>query len=253
MSLRLAHIRLIIVLSLLFMLFVGYKEYMYNRASAIVPLANVSNYNVYGIDISAHNGEIDFATAKADNLDFVLIKASEGATFRDAKFNDNYENASKAGFKVGAYHFFRYDVTGRQQAENFLDAVKGKDLSLPLAIDVENSGNPWVFFKSPASRELRNMIDHLKARHYPVIVYTNKSTHKDLISGRFHDCPLWLCTFSKPDTTYQWTIWQYSHVGQISGIPGDVDLNVFCGDSSEWDTFVSRTRYEFSEAAKIRQ
>lgn len=78
------------------------------------PLENiVSRYEVRGIDISAHNGPIDFERIRNEGIDFVFMKASEGSGFKDVAFFDNYRNARKAGLKVGAYHFFRFDEIGR--------------------------------------------------------------------------------------------------------------------------------------------
>ena len=53
------------------------------------------------------------------------------------------------------------------------------------------------------------------------------------IKGNFDDYPLWLCAFSKPEGI-DWTIWQYSHWGEVDGIKGDVDLNIFYGNSEQW-------------------
>ncbi|MDE6309419.1 MAG: hypothetical protein K2L81_04415, partial [Muribaculaceae bacterium] len=80
------------------------------------------NLPVNGIDISSHNGKIDFEAVRADSIDFVIIKATEGSTFKDPAFHTNHTNALKAGLKVGAYHFFRFETNGQQQALNLIKA-----------------------------------------------------------------------------------------------------------------------------------
>ena len=64
-------------------------------------------FPVAGIDVSKHNGNIDFEQVRDDDYQFVFIKASEGKTYRDEAFERNYQGAREAGLKVGAYHFFR--------------------------------------------------------------------------------------------------------------------------------------------------
>lgn len=83
-------------------------------------------YPVRGIDISSHNGDIDFGALKQAGIDFVLIKASEGSSFKDPRFYTNIARARKAGLKVSAYHFFRFDATGYMQALNFLHSLRGR-------------------------------------------------------------------------------------------------------------------------------
>ncbi|MCH8331531.1 MAG: lysozyme, partial [Bacteroidetes bacterium] len=72
-------------------------------------------FPVRGIDISHHQGEIDWGQI-TEPLDFVFIKATEGQNFNDTRFKDNWGNARKHGYKVGAYHFYRFCKTGIEQA-----------------------------------------------------------------------------------------------------------------------------------------
>ena len=87
---------------------------------------DLQQYPISGIDVSAHNGDIDFIKIAQSGIDFVFIKATEGATFKDSRFHDNYNNARKARLKVGAYHFFRFNIDGKLQALNILNSIKGK-------------------------------------------------------------------------------------------------------------------------------
>ena len=83
-------------------------------------------YPVAGIDVSKHNGDIDFNQVRDDDYQFVYIKASEGMTYKDDAFDRNYRAARSAGLKVGAYHFFRKNRTGQEQADNLIGVIKGK-------------------------------------------------------------------------------------------------------------------------------
>lgn len=197
-------------------------------------------YPMMGIDISAHNGDVDFSKVAADGVDFVFLKASEGNTFRDPKFQTNHSGAREAGMKVGAYHFFRFDCDGYEQGRNFLEAVGDLQLDLPLAIDIEESGNPSGFSTEEIVSTLRGMIIALEGSGHKVIIYTNKNGYTRFISDRFDDMPVWLCSFTNPPIAgREWLIWQHSHQSHVDGIDGEVDLNTFNGDSCSWEQWLN--------------
>ena len=98
-------------------------------------------YPVAGIDVSKHNGEIDFEKVADDDYQFVFIKASEGKTYQDEAFERNYQGARDAGLKVGAYHFFRKNRTGEEQAANLLNVVKGKEITKEGVVIADSNGS----------------------------------------------------------------------------------------------------------------
>ncbi|MGM9804264.1 MAG: glycoside hydrolase family 25 protein [Muribaculaceae bacterium] len=193
-------------------------------------------YPVIGIDISKHNGKINFAKLAADSLSFVFIKATEGNDYVDPTFERNYMQAKEVGLKVGAYHFFRMSKDGTVQAYNFLKTVKGKEIDLPLVIDVEEWGNDLLINRDDAVNRLCTMVQCIKSHNYKVMIYTNKDGYKKYIAERLSNELLWICTFQQPQdvTKYNWTILQYSHWGEVDGINGEVDLDVFNGDRNAW-------------------
>lgn len=186
--------------------------------------ADISGYTTHGIDLSSHNGDVNFDKVKASGIGFALLKASEGGDFRDKNFTRNYNAAKASGLAVGTYHFFRFDVDGITQAQNFLSIIGNRQFDFPLVIDIEEHGNPYVFIKSKVVRRLKDMIDYMTIKGYKVMIYTNEHGYHKFIKNRFDKFPLWICTFSLPKM--KWTIWQYSHRGSVPGIEGDVDLNV---------------------------
>ncbi|MEG1916432.1 MAG: GH25 family lysozyme [Muribaculaceae bacterium] len=194
---------------------------------------NKITYPVNGIDVSAHNGNIDFARVAQDSISFVFIKATEGASFKDGKFEKNYIAARDAGLKVGAYHFFRFDINGTLQGMNFVSSIGDKILELPLAIDLEEHGNPETPTLSVIKR-LQEMIDYLAGHGYDIIIYTNNNGYRRFVQSSFADYPLWLCRFTTPQEDVEWQFWQYSHWGEVDGIKGDVDLNIFNGSSYDF-------------------
>ena len=74
---------------------------------------SMEEFPVRGIDISAHNGDIDFALLATERPDFAYVKATEGTDFIDRKFYDNARGMASIGVPAGAYHFFRFDTDGQ--------------------------------------------------------------------------------------------------------------------------------------------
>lgn len=194
-----------------------------------------SEYPVRGIDISAHNGAVNFHAVRASGMEFVLVKATEGNGFKDSRFVDNVREARRAGLKVGAYHFFRFDAPGVTQAINFMHSVRGRKLDLPAVVDFEEWTNPSSVPDDTVAARLDAMLRHLRYNGYNVLIYTNKDGYERFVKGRFGDYPLWLCSFSRIDESEDWLLWQYSHRGEVPGVDGNVDLNVFRGDSAAWN------------------
>lgn len=95
----------------------------------------------YGIDVSRHQGRIDWGRVARDDISFAYIKATEGATFVDSRFAENWSNAEAAGLVRGAYPFFTLCADGEAQARNFLRVVPDDPDALPPAVDLELAGN----------------------------------------------------------------------------------------------------------------
>lgn len=248
MTLKKRHLMLIVGLLLAFAaMAVAAITILNDNVYTATETLNLEGYGVAGIDVSAHNGKIDFAKAGAAGVQFVFVKASEGATFRDSLMRRNLAAAQKAGLKVGVYHFFRFDVDGVRQAHNLLGTVAGLPMNLPLVIDVESHSNPYV----PAdkvTRKVHDMADELTSFGYPVIIYSNKKGFESHIRDEFADCGVWICSFSQPTDNKGWTFWQYSHKGSIPGIDGDVDLDLWHSTADEWLKYVESTEKAISVA-----
>lgn len=207
--------------------------YLWWREAVIVS-PDISQYPVRGIDISAHNGVVDFDKVAAVGMEFVLIKATEGATFKDRNFVANYRKAHNAGLKVGAYHFFRFDVGGYMQALNLMHSIRGRQLDLPVAIDVEEWSNPRDHTTHDILTRLQAMINTLEAHGYKVMLYSNKDGFDKFFSRHFAHYPLWLCSFTGLPEGGNMRVWQFSHVGRVSGVDGKVDVNTFNGSLEDW-------------------
>ncbi|WP_297059302.1 glycoside hydrolase family 25 protein [uncultured Duncaniella sp.] len=207
-------------------------------------VAGFKEYEILGIDVSAHNGDIDFEKVSKGGIEFVIIKATEGGTFKDRMFVDNVRKARKAGLKIGAYHFFRFDTPGYIQGLNFANSIHGRNLDLPAVIDIEEYTNPNLQRTKLVMSRVSEMADYLEKRGYRVMLYTNKKGHARFISGQLATYPLWLCSLGTPPEGIDCDIWQATHHGKVSGIDHEVDINVFTGTRPLWDRFASGIKAE---------
>lgn len=199
------------------------------------------NFSVRGIDVSHHNGEIDFDRVAADGCDFVIVKASDGTDVRSNKLNQFYARARRAGLKVGIYHYFQFRTPPDLQALNFVDAARHRPTDFPLIIDFETDdyNNSKALPTAVVVNRLDSCISLIRERGYSVMLYTNKDCYRRYIDGRFDSVPLWICSLSGGvPVDIPWTLWQYSHRGRVDGISGDVDLDVFVGDSADFAEFI---------------
>ena len=184
-----------------------------------------------GIDVSVHNGDIDWGKVKADGIDFAILRAGYGklAKQKDAKFEDNYKGAKAAGIPVGAY-WYSYATTpdeAKLEAEVCVSILKGKQFEFPIFFDQEEK-TTLDTGKANCSEMIRAFCDVLEANGYWVGLYTSRScltTHiEDDIKKRY---ALWAAEWSdKLRYDGPVGIWQHSEKGKVDGITGNVDLDI---------------------------
>lgn len=198
---------------------------------------SLRDYPIQGIDVSHHQGAIDWARVAAQpNVRFVIMKATEGGDHRDTRFAENWQAARQAGLVRGAYHFFTFCRPGRDQARNVLAVVPKEAGTLPIAIDLEFVGNcPKVPTLDEISAEVTAFVNELKPTfpEEPIFYVTREFFDKYLKGNedRFPVHALWLrSVFEEPrqQGCEDWSIWQFADNGTIDGIEGPVDLNAFC-------------------------
>lgn len=186
-------------------------------------------FPVQGLDVSNHQGKIQWNLVKMAGIDFVYIKATEGGDFVDKSFAYNWRQAKKQGIYTGAYHYFTLCKPGKLQAANFIAVVPKEPHSLPPALDLEYTGNCRVSsYISNFDREVGEFIRIVK-KHYgkEPIIYTTYEFRKKYGLSRYKN-PLWIRDiFRKPGGQIHWSFWQYTNRLKIAGIQGYVDGNVF--------------------------
>ncbi len=194
-------------------------------------------YEIHGIDISHHQGKIDWQELKDRGMidkfpvRFVMIKATEGSTRIDPNFEDNFYQAREYGFTRGAYHFYSVHSSAKPQAAFFIRKVKLENGDLPPVLDVEHKP------KNQTDEEFKQSVLQwldIVEKHYGVkpIIYTYyKFKTRYLSDPVFDDYPYWIAHYYVDSVEYQgkWKFWQHTDVGRLPGIKGNVDFNIYNG------------------------
>ena len=203
---------------------------------------NKKKYPITGIDISNHTGRVNFAKIPKEEIDFIYMKASEGVSLKDKRFERNYmKTLNDSEIPFGFYHFFRFNKDGAEQAEFFLENIRGKKYHLPLVIDVEEWGNPVGVKRAKVVENIGKFIEHVERnKSGRIMIYTNESSYDRYIKGNFDDYDLWICSFrTTPNVNREWTIWQHSHKGKYEWADGWVDINTFNGSQRKWRKYMN--------------
>lgn len=180
-----------------------------------------------GIDVSKHNGNIDWTKVKAAGIDFAIIRAGYGkvASQKDPKFETNYSAAKKAGIHVGAYwySYAKSEADAKKEAEVCLEILKGKQFEYPIYYDIEEKGSLAV-----ANKIARVFCETLEKAGYFVGIYASTSQLLTYFSKEIRDrFNIWVAHWkvSKPSYPSAYGMWQYSDSGKVNGISGNVDLD----------------------------
>lgn len=198
-------------------------------------------FPVRGVDVSRHQGPIDWPALAAGEAQFAYIKATEGGDWVDPRFAENWREAGAAGVPRGAYHYFTLCRPGSEQAAHFIATVPNEADMLPPVVDLEYGGNcPEGSRRLDVDAELSAFLGLIEP-HYgrPAVLYSGWDFYLEHLSGDGRDNPLWLRSLILPPlyNDRPWTIWQYSSFGRSAGVTGPVDWNAFAGTPADFDAF----------------
>ena len=195
-----------------------------------------------GIDVSSHQGKIDWDLVAESGVEFAIIRVgyrgyTVGKIVQDPYFTYNIENATRAGIDVGVYFFSQAvnEEEAMEEAYQTLEWIEGYDVTYPVVFD-------WEYVSDSSSRTYnmtyQEIIDCTKAFNqviqdegYQPMAYSNPNlVNKGFDLSQLQDYPFWLAHYTtgwKPTTfPYYYDMWQYSSSGTVSGIEGKVDLNI---------------------------
>ena len=229
--------------------------------------------NAQGIDVSHHNGNIDFKKVAADGIAFVFIKATQGKSFRSTKFLQFVKDAKAAGLLIGAYHYVD-DSAGsvdaaKAEAQNFYRAIQDAGgigvFDLPPVMDYESNKNSYS--KATITAVAKSFLEEIhKLTGVKPLVYTYPA-----FIGNFtglSSYPLWIARYSNQTPAdasgwTRWDFWQYSDGAaggylprgnrKVDGISGNVDLNEFDGTVAELKAKYSKKNEPVKEDKPVTQ
>ena len=184
-----------------------------------------------GIDVSVHNGNIDWNKVKADDIEFAILRAGFGRLEKqkDEKFEQNYAEAKAAGIPVGAY-WYSYAMSPEEaelEANVFLKVIKGKQFEMPIYFDLEEK-KQFDLGKEKVSAIMRAFLERVESAGYFTGLYGSASplfTHTaDDIKSHY---TIWLAHWvDRTNYSGAYAVWQYSEKGKVDGISGNVDLDI---------------------------
>ncbi len=192
-----------------------------------------------GVDVSSHQGAIDWPAVAADGVDFAIVRAgnrgyTEGALYADERFAENVDGAKAAGLATGVY-FFSQAVTpdeAREEADFVLGLLAGRPLDLPVAFDHEpvsdNAGRANHLTGPELAACARAFCERIEQAGYETLVYGNKRDIARFGGDDLDGRPVWFAEYdvAVPTGQFDFVMWQYTSAGTVAGISTRVDLNI---------------------------
>ena len=235
----------------------AYKEYIkqqqyetdkklgLSQASPVTHAKKFKGYSkIKGIDVSVFQADINWKKVKKAGIDFAIIRVGyrgyvNGALLPDANYATNIEGALKAGVDVGVYVYSQAitEAEAMEEANFAIDLVKDYDINLPIVMDFEYASNSQgltgrLYNADLSIEEATNVCnafcETVEAAGYTGMVYANADlltldVNADEIAS---DYPIWLAHYTNKTTyTGDYSYWQYTSRGSVSGIEGYVDRN----------------------------
>ena len=215
-------------------------DFQYNRHNYLL-LQNVVSFP--GVDVSAHQGEIDWTAVKESGIDFAIIRLGyrgygSGKLVEDEYAKKNLKEAKEAGLRIGAYFFSQATTLDEvyEEIEFMLEILGDYQLDYPIVLDWEVANPTEGRVRNVTRRELTDMLryfcDEMSARGFDPMVYFNWTQASRMIYlNELEDYPFWLALYQDRMTfPYRVEMWQYTSEGKVPGIEGDVDINVYIPD-----------------------
>ena len=197
-----------------------------------------------GIDVSKHQGNIDWTKVAADGVEFAFIRVglrgygTEGKLVEDEYFERNIKGALQAGIKVGVY-FYSQAITDAElleEANLVLEKVKPYNVELPIVYDVEKvsggKGRANALSVEERTRLTALFCQTIQDAGYKPMIYHNMEMGTLMLDlGQLEQYDKWFAYYNDDlYYPYAYKVWQYSEKGAVDGINEEVDLNIWFGD-----------------------
>ena len=190
-----------------------------------------------GIDVSKYQGNIDWGAVAASGINFAIIRvgyrgSSSGALVQDPYFKKNISGATKAGIKVGLYFFTQAvnEAEAVEEASMAMSLASGYKVTYPIFIDTESAsgGRANGLSKSARTAVVKAFCQTVRNGGYKAGVYASKSWYANqLNASALNGYCIWVAQYNSSCTySGKYDMWQYFSKGSVSGIKGNVDMNI---------------------------
>lgn len=185
-----------------------------------------------GIDVSVHQGNIDWAKVKADGIDYAILRCGYGSdmTYQDdGQFRRNASECERLGIPYGVYIYSYANnmAKANSEADHVLRLIKGRKLDYPVYYDLEDANTTGKCSKSLIGDMAEAFCNKIQKAGYKVGIYANLNWFNNyLTDSRFDKWDKWVAQYaSKCTYKGKYTMWQYTDKGTVNGIRGGVDMN----------------------------
>ena len=203
-------------------------------------LTCLTDESILGIDVSSYQGQIDWQQVKDAGVEFVMIRigfrgyGQKGVLCQDTMAQENYLGAKAVGLKVGCY-FFSQAITEAEaveEAEYVMELVADWQMEMPLVYDWECLAADYRTMGVDArllTDCTKAFCDTVEKKGYDSMIYFNPDqSYKDMYLEELVDYGFWLAMYTdQMDYPYKVDMWQYTNQGNVPGITGNVDINLF--------------------------
>jgi GH25 family lysozyme M1 (1,4-beta-N-acetylmuramidase) len=217
-----------------------YDKSKYNNSDGKMKYEDSRHSSRIGIDVSYHQGNIDWKQVKAAGYDFVILRiayrgySQAGRLVQDSKFEEYYDGAKSAGLDVGVYFFAQAvnENEAEEEADFVLNILNGRKLELPVTYDPESILNDTArtdnVTKEQFTKNAVTFCNRINDAGYKPMIYANMLWEAfELDLTKLSDVPVWYADYETlPQTPYNYEYWQYSNEGKVPGVQGNCDLDI---------------------------
>ena len=192
-----------------------------------------------GIDVSSHNGAVDWPAVKTDGIEFAMLRigyrgAQNGILHEDEYIDANMEQAIQNHLRVGVY-FFSSATSSKEideEVDLVLNKIKGYKITMPVVFDMEEfdqGGRIDDLSMEQRTKLALRFCKKIKEAGYTPMIYGNMTwLYQNYDFEKISKYPIWLASYStRCPMEDKFDMWQYSNQGRVNGIEGDVDINIY--------------------------
>lgn len=217
---------------------------------------------IKGIDVSSYQGNPDWSKVSNSGIKFAILRIHQKSG-TDTSFEHNYKGCKSNGILIGGYKY-SYALTPAQaidEAEDVIEVLNGRGLDFPVFYDLEWS-NQRKLGKQAIENIAVSFMTRIKKAGYKVGIYCNLDWYNNVLSDVLKQYDCWIARYPASDNgTVQERLrpsvgvgWQYSSKGKVSGISGNVDLDVFYKDYKDTDqkgeTVMAKTKEQIIQSVR---